>query len=89
MNVMVTNVVRTKGKITGVRTSDSKLGVIPVTSKGRVILSAGSFGTPRILFSSGIGPTALIQTVMENADAAKRVPAQSDWINLPVGTFNI
>jgi cellobiose dehydrogenase (acceptor) len=28
-------------------------GVVPLTSKGRVVLSAGAFGTAKILFQSG------------------------------------
>ena len=85
---MVTQVVRNGSTITGVRTNDTSLGpdgIIPLNPKGRVILAAGSFGTPRILFSSGIGPTDMIQEVQSNPDAAKNLPPQSQWINLPVG----
>lgn len=86
--VYVQNVVRNGAQITGVKTNDTSLGpdgVIPLTSKGRVILSAGSFGTPRILFRSGIGPTDMVTIAKNNADAGPNVPPQAQWINLPVG----
>ncbi|PPQ99962.1 hypothetical protein CVT24_009541 [Panaeolus cyanescens] len=85
----VLNVERKGAQITGVRTNDTSLGpngIIPLTSKGRVILSAGSFGTPRLLFRSGIGPSDMINIVKNNAQAGANLPAQSDWINLPVGS---
>nr|Q01738.1 RecName: Full=Cellobiose dehydrogenase; Short=CDH; AltName: Full=Cellobiose-quinone oxidoreductase; Flags: Precursor [Phanerodontia chrysosporium]AAB61455.1 cellobiose dehydrogenase [Phanerodontia chrysosporium]AAB92262.1 cellobiose dehydrogenase [Phanerodontia chrysosporium]AAC49277.1 cellobiose dehydrogenase [Phanerodontia chrysosporium] len=87
-NVMVSNVVRNGSQILGVQTNDPTLGpngFIPVTPKGRVILSAGAFGTSRILFQSGIGPTDMIQTVQSNPTAAAALPPQNQWINLPVG----
>lgn len=86
--VYVQNVVRNGAQITGVKTNDTSLGpdgVIPLTSKGRVILSAGSFGTPRILFRSGIGPTDMITLAKNNVDAGPNVPPEDQWINLPVG----
>lgn len=86
--VYVQNVVRNGAQITGVKTNDTSLGpdgVIPLTSQGRVILSAGSFGTPRILFRSGIGPSDMINIVKNDASAGPNLPPQSQWINLPVG----
>ncbi|KAH9919454.1 cellobiose dehydrogenase [Epithele typhae] len=86
--VLVSQVVRNGSTITGVRTNDTSLGpngVIPLNPKGRVILSAGSFGTARILFQSGIGPNDMIQVVQGNTQAAANLPPQSQWINLPVG----
>ena len=85
---MVSNVVRNGSQILGVQTNDTSLGpngFIPVTPNGRVILSAGSFGTARLLFQSGIGPTDQIQLVQGNSAAAKNLPPQNQWINLPVG----
>lgn len=87
-NTMALSVVRDGGKITGVKTNNRNLGpdgVIPLTSKGRVILSAGTFGTARLLFRSGIGPSEQLQIVEANPDAAKDLPDRSDYINLPVG----
>jgi cellobiose dehydrogenase (acceptor) len=87
----VQSLVRTKGQITGVRTNNTAIngnGIYTLTPKGRVILSAGAFGTSRILISSGIGPTDQIQTVNSNTQYAAYLPAQADWINLPVG-YNV
>ncbi|KDQ52894.1 carbohydrate-binding module 1 protein [Jaapia argillacea MUCL 33604] len=89
--VMVSSVVRNGSQILGVQTNDSTLGpngFIPVTPKGRVILSAGSFGTPRILFQSGIGPSDMLSLVQGNTVAAPNLPPQAQWINLPVG-YNV
>lgn len=86
--VYVQNVVRNGAQITGVKTNDTSIGpdgVIPLTSKGRVILSAGSFGTPRILFRSGIGPRDMITIAQNNAEAGPNVPPSNQWIDLPVG----
>lgn len=82
---------RDGAQITGVLTNDTTLGpngFIPVTPKGRVILSAGSFGSPRILFRSGIGPTDMLTVVKNDAVASKNLPPQAQWINLPVG-YNV
>ncbi|KAF7979352.1 hypothetical protein HWV62_42789 [Athelia sp. TMB] len=86
--VYVSNVVRNGSTITGVKTNDTSLGpngVIPLTKNGRVILSAGSYGSPRILFQSGIGPADMISVVEGNAAAAANLPPTSQYITLPVG----
>jgi cellobiose dehydrogenase (acceptor) len=85
---LVSNVVRNGSQITGVQTNDTSLGpkgVIPITDNGSVILSAGSFGSSRILFMSGIGPTDMINIVQQNSAAAANLPPMAQWINLPVG----
>ncbi|KAJ3507197.1 hypothetical protein NLJ89_g6441 [Agrocybe chaxingu] len=84
----VLNVVRDGSKILGVRTNDTSLGpdgVIPLTPKGRVVLAAGAYGTPRILFRSGIGPTDMINIVKNDPAAGPALPPESQWIDLPVG----
>ncbi|KAM5531153.1 hypothetical protein V8D89_015174 [Ganoderma adspersum] len=86
--VLVSQVIRNGSTITGVRTNDTSLGpngIIPLNPNGRVVLSAGTFGTPRILFQSGIGPSDMLQTVQGNPTASVNLPAQSQWIDLPVG----
>lgn len=84
---MVNNLVRNGSTITGVQTNDTSIGpngVVSLNPNGRVILAAGSFGTSRLLFQSGIGPLDMIQTV-QNSTAAGNLPPESDWIDLPVG----
>ncbi|OCH89474.1 cellobiose dehydrogenase [Obba rivulosa] len=85
---LVSSVVRNGSQILGVQTNNTAIGpngYVPLNPNGRVILSAGSFGTPRILFQSGIGPTDMLQTVQGNTAVAANMPPQSDWIDLPVG----
>ena len=85
---MVSNVVRNGSQVTGVQTNDTSLGhngIIALSAKGRVILSAGSLGSPRILIMSGIGPTDMIQIVQNNTAAAANLPPKAQWIDLPVG----
>ncbi|KAF9038951.1 hypothetical protein BDZ89DRAFT_945553 [Hymenopellis radicata] len=85
------NVERDGSTITGVRTNDSSVGpngIVTLNPNGRVILSAGSFGSARILYRSGIGPTDMISLVQGDATAGPLLPDQSDWINLPVG-YNV
>lgn len=88
---MVNSVARNGSTITGVQTNNTSIGprgFVPLNPKGRVILAAGAFGTPRILFQSGIGPADMISLVQANTAAAPFLPPASQFINLPVG-FNV
>ena len=86
--VMVSQVVRNGSRVIGVRTNDTSLGpdgIVPLNTNGRVILSAGAFGTARILFQSGIGPMDMLTVVKQNAVAAANLPPDEEFIDLPVG----
>ncbi|CAE6458176.1 unnamed protein product [Rhizoctonia solani] len=87
-NTKVLAVVRNGAQITGVQTDNTALGpngVVPLTSKGRVVLSAGAFGTAKILFQSGIGPSDMLSITASNPTSSKYMPPSSQYINLPVG----
>ncbi|KAJ7905042.1 cellobiose dehydrogenase [Mycena leptocephala] len=86
----VLNVVRNGSQITGVKTNDTTVpgGIYPLTAKGRVILAGGSYGSARILYRSGIGPTDMINLVKSDPVAGPLLPSSTQWINLPVG-YNV
>ncbi|TFK24100.1 cellobiose dehydrogenase [Coprinopsis marcescibilis] len=84
----VQHIVRDGSKILGVQTDNPYVGpngFVPLTEKGRVILSAGSFGSARLLFKSGIGPSDMINIVKNDRTAGPNLPSEDQWINLPVG----
>ncbi|KAI0106155.1 fungal cellulose binding domain-containing protein [Nemania sp. FL0031] len=85
----VKRVIRSGGHITGVEVeayqNGGYVGVVNVTAiSGRVILSAGTFGSAKILMRSGIGPQDQLQVVKSSTDGPTMI-ANSSWINLPVG----
>lgn len=87
LNTTVRRVLREGATVTGVEYEDSNtgaLGTYTLRAGGKVILAAGPWNTPRILFNSAIGPAAQIQTVA-NGTTGIALPPRADWIELPVG----
>ena len=61
------------------------VGTVQLTpGTGRVILAAGTFGTPKLLFRSGIGPSDMLQAVQQSPDGPTMIK-QTEWLDLPVG----
>jgi cellobiose dehydrogenase (acceptor) len=85
MNTMARRVVRTGGKATGVELESGHCGIVNLNPGGRVILSAGAFGSSKLLFRSGIGPKDQLTVVKNSAVDGASFIKDSDWINLPVG----
>ncbi|OCL02553.1 cellobiose dehydrogenase [Glonium stellatum] len=89
MNTTVARLVRKGDTVTGVEVEASGVGgysgTIAVTpNTGRVILSAGVFGTAKILFRSGIGPKDQLEIVKASPEGPNMID-EKDWIDLPVG----
>lgn len=84
MNTMARRVVRSGGKATGVELEGCG-GTIKLNEGGRVILSAGAFGSSKLLFRSGIGPKDQLNVVKNSAIDGSTFINESSWLNLPVG----
>ncbi|KAI1369675.1 fungal cellulose binding domain-containing protein [Xylaria arbuscula] len=85
----VKRVVRTGGHITGVEVEAYEeggyVGTVNVTATtGRVVLSAGTFGSAKILMRSGIGPEDQLDVVQTSTDGPTMI-GNNSWIKLPVG----
>lgn len=90
LNTTVTRVLRSSGVATGVEVEaagpDGITGIFNVTPRtGRVILSAGVFGSFKILLRSGIGPTEILDMLSNHTGESKKIPPRSQWLALPVG----
>jgi cellobiose dehydrogenase (acceptor) len=60
-------------------------GTVNLTATtGRVVVSAGTFGSAKLLLRSGIGPTDQLEVVQRSSDGPTMID-EADWINLPVG----
>jgi cellobiose dehydrogenase (acceptor) len=87
-NTAVKRVIRTGGKATGVELEGGAggyCGNVTLNAGGRVILSAGTFGSAKLLFRSGIGPKDQLNIVKGSAQDGKTFIPEASWINLPVG----
>ncbi|KAL2279822.1 hypothetical protein FJTKL_13178 [Diaporthe vaccinii] len=84
----VRRAVRDGSRVTGVELESNSRGgeVVNVTANtGQVILSAGCFGSPKILFRSGIGPEEQLQVVADSESDGPTFIDKSQWLRLPVG----
>ncbi|KAI2606095.1 uncharacterized protein GGS25DRAFT_373452 [Hypoxylon fragiforme] len=90
MNTPVRRALRTGGHVTGVEldctVEGGGYGVVSVTpDTGRVIVSAGTFGSAKFLLRSGIGPADQLEVVAASTSDGKSFIEKESWINLPVG----
>ncbi|KAJ5970830.1 uncharacterized protein N7479_000748 [Penicillium vulpinum] len=84
LRTKVIRLVRSGSQVIGVevQTASGRSQIITVAPHGRVVLAAGALSTPRLLWNSGIGTNAKIETAKKSGVA---VPPKTQWINLPVG----
>ncbi|KAK4661395.1 uncharacterized protein QC763_702650 [Podospora pseudopauciseta] len=90
LNTVVKRVIRTDGHITAVEVEPFRdggyKGIVKVKDvTGRVVLSAGTFGSAKILLRSGIGPADQLEIVKNSVLDGPDFINNASWINLPVG----
>ncbi|KAI0143967.1 hypothetical protein F4776DRAFT_447625 [Hypoxylon sp. NC0597] len=90
MNTPVRRALRTGSRVTGVEldctVEGGGFGIVNVTANtGRVIVSAGTFGSAKFLLRSGIGPADQLEIVASSPSDGKSFIEKESWINLPVG----
>ncbi|KAF2269322.1 cellobiose dehydrogenase-like protein [Lojkania enalia] len=88
MNTAVRRIIRDGGKATGVELDGGDggyCGTADLNPGGRVIVSAGVFGSTKLLFRSGIGPKDQLQTVQNSVQDGPSFINETEWIDLPVG----
>ncbi|KAI5789240.1 cellobiose dehydrogenase [Pyronema domesticum] len=92
MNTMVRRIRRDGSVATGIEvyatTADGKTGIYKLNPGGRIILSAGTFGTAKILFRSAIGPKDMLDVVKSSQLDGPSMLNSTWWILSPVG-YNI
>ena len=89
VNTMARRIVRAGSIASAVEVFETapggKTGVYRLKPGGRVVLAAGAFGTPKVLFRSGIGPQDQLEIVRGSAlDGPTMIPS-AQWIRSPVG----
>ncbi|KAF2279725.1 FAD/NAD(P)-binding domain-containing protein [Westerdykella ornata] len=93
-NTNARRLVRTGGHVTGVELQCAKQGsigpgysgVVKLTpGTGRVIVSAGTMGSAKLLMRSGIGPEDSLNIVKNSEIDGPTMISSDQWIKLPVG----
>ncbi|KAK1998973.1 GMC oxidoreductase [Colletotrichum falcatum] len=86
LHAKVLRAVRDGSLVTGVEVEHDSGAreVINLAKDGSLVLAAGTHSTPRVLFNSGIGPAAQIDTVAAGTTSIE-LPPRDQWIELPVG----